>query len=381
MWRIAFPVISSALICLAKEEIRKPVQYTTENFSAEVPKNHHFIMFYAPWCGHCSKLAPTWEELASTFHKGSDPDVIIGKVDCTVETALCSENDVTGYPTLKFFKIGESEGVKFRGTRDVSSLTSFIYEQLGITPEEPEGKPDVPEPVGGLYELTEDSFSKHTERGKHFVKFYAPWCGHCQKLAPVWDSLAKSLEHDKMVSVAKIDCTVHRTVCNNFDIKGYPTLLWIEDGKKVEKYQGQRTHEELKEFVARMIGDEDADAHVVAEQPVISYSADNFEHGIAKGITFIKFFAPWCGHCKRLAPTWEELGKKFVGTDVKIVKVDCTLDNSKELCGQEEVNGFPTLFLYKDGKKVEEYSGSRSLEDLYDFVSRHREEGAKRDEL
>ncbi|KAJ8893850.1 hypothetical protein PR048_006451 [Dryococelus australis] len=54
-----------------------------------------------------------------------------------------------------------------------------------------------------------------------------------QKLSPVWDSLAKSLEHDTTVTIGKIDCTVHRTVCNDFDIKGYPTLLWIEDGKKV----------------------------------------------------------------------------------------------------------------------------------------------------
>ena len=54
-----------------------------------------------------------------------------------------------------------------------------------------------------------------------------------QKLAPTWDALAKSLEYDTTVTVAKVDCTAHRTVCNTFDIKGYPTLLWIEDGKKV----------------------------------------------------------------------------------------------------------------------------------------------------
>lgn len=54
-----------------------------------------------------------------------------------------------------------------------------------------------------------------------------------QKLAPTWDALAKALEHDTTVTIAKVDCTLHRSICNNFDIKGYPTLLWIEDGKKV----------------------------------------------------------------------------------------------------------------------------------------------------
>lgn len=60
-----------------------------------------------------------------------DGNVRIAKVDCTVDTQVCSEQDVTGYPTLKFFKLGESDGVKFRGTRDLPSLTSFINDQLG----------------------------------------------------------------------------------------------------------------------------------------------------------------------------------------------------------------------------------------------------------
>jgi thioredoxin-like negative regulator of GroEL len=54
-----------------------------------------------------------------------------------------------------------------------------------------------------------------------------------QKLAPTWDALAKALEHDTTVTIAKVDCAVHKSICNNFDIKGFPTLLWIEDGKKV----------------------------------------------------------------------------------------------------------------------------------------------------
>nr|CAD7201362.1 unnamed protein product [Timema douglasi] len=345
-------------------------------------------------CGHCTRLAPTWEELAESHHKDSDADVTIAKVDCTVETSLCSDNDVTGYPTLKFFKAGETEGVKFRGQRDLTSFTAFINEQLGTTQEEPDIKPEVPKPVNGLVELTEETFSKHTEKGRHFVKFYAPWCGHCQvrtmlcsyltvllKLAPTWDELAKSLEHDKSVSLSKVDCTVHRSACNDFEIKGYPTLLWIEDGKKVEKYQGQRTHEDLKEYVSKMLGSvsEDEEKEEETGSPVLIFSGDNFEHGIAKGVTLVKFFAPWCGHCKRLAPTWDELGKKFIGTGVKIVKVDCTLDNSKELCSQQQVDGFPTLFLYKDGEKVAEYNGSRSLDDLYDFVTKHLD--GVRDEL
>ena len=74
---------------------------------------------------------------------------------------------------------------------------------------------------------------------------------------------------------------------------------------------------------------------------VVILNKDNFENIIKDGIIFIKFFAPWCGHCKRLAPTWEELATKFSGNaNVKIAKVDCTADDNsnKDLCNDQGVN-------------------------------------------
>lgn len=76
-----------------------------------------------------------------------------------------------------------------------------------------------------------------------------------------------------------------------------------------------------------------------------------------------------CGHCKRLAPTWEELARKFIqDSEISIAKVDCTLEESKALCSEQEVDGFPTLFLYKDGRKISEYTGNRAIDDLHSFV-------------
>lgn len=82
-----------------------------------------------------------------------------------------------------------------------------------------------------------------------------------------------------------------------------------------------------------------------------------------------------------MAPTWQQLAEKYVGnSDVKISKVDCTLQENRDLCTAQDVNGFPTLFIYKDGKKLSEYNGSRSLEDLVSFVTTHVTEKPK-DEL
>ncbi|XP_051173292.1 thioredoxin domain-containing protein 5 homolog [Leptopilina boulardi] len=368
----------------AHEEDVHTIQYNEETFKDAISKKNHFIMFFAPWCGHCQRLSPIWGQLAEMLNEDDDSRVRIGKVDCTTDNVVCSKHDVTGYPTLKFFKAGESQGTKFRGTRDLPSLTSFINEQLGSIPsedeksEEEEVVPSIPEPVNGLIELTEDTFDKHVSTGNHFVKFYAPWCGHCQNLAPTWDDLANSLSYEKSVSIAKVDCTQFRGICGQFDIKGYPTLLWIEDGKKKDKYTGKRTAENLKEYVSTMLGksaegDESEEDNADGLIPSVSIlNSETFNHGVEKGISFVKFFAPWCGHCKRLAPTWEDLGKKFSSKDdINIAKVDCTMETSKSLCNDQEVDSFPTLILYRDGKKISEYNGSRSLDDLYEFVMNH----------
>ena len=68
------------------------------------------------------------------------------------------------------------------------------------------------------------------------------------------------------------------------------------------------------------------------------------------GVTFVKFFAPWCGHCKRLAPTWEELAAKYADAEgVTIAKVDCTAEGNtnKELCDGQDVRYYFSYSLAK----------------------------------
>ena len=118
--------VLAALLVVAVQGAR---ELTNDDFKTEINKSGGtFVKFYAPWCGHCKRLAPTWDKLSDKYASNGNVEVV--KVDCTKQKSVCNDQGVRGYPTLKYFKSGDFEGEKYAGARDLNALSKFVDDRL-----------------------------------------------------------------------------------------------------------------------------------------------------------------------------------------------------------------------------------------------------------
>ena len=134
------------------------------------------------------------------------------------------------------------------------------------------------------------------------VEFFAPWCGHCKNLAPIYEELATNFAFasDK-VSIAKVDADEHKTLGKRFGVQGFPTLKWF-DGKseKAEDYKGGRDLESLSSWITERTSVK-AKVKKLAPSAVNMLSDRTFEQEIGgEKDVLVAFTAPWCGRMSRV---------------------------------------------------------------------------------
>jgi len=185
-------------------------------------------------------------------------------------------------------------------------------------------------------------------------------------------------KHKGKVSFATIDAKAFGQHAGNLNLEvGKWPAFAIQDTTKNQKFPhtGKVNKKEIGKFLDEFTGGK-VEASIKSEPipekqdgPVTTVVAKNYQDVVINNSkdVLVEFYAPWCGHCKALAPKYEELGDLFSAHSnlVTIAKVDATLNDVPD-----EIQGFPTIKLFRAGSKDEplEYSGGRTVEDLAAFI-------------
>merc|ERR1712066_556197 len=167
------------------------------------------------------------------------------------------------------------------------------------------------------------------------------------------------------------------------EIPGMRLIKLAEDMAKYKPETAGLDEANIRAFVTAFLEGK-LKQHLLSEEipedwdakPVKVLVGKNFEQVAldAEKNVLVEFYAPWCGHCKQLAPIWDKLGEKFADSaDIVIAKMDSTGNELEDI----KIQGFPTIKLFKKGdNKVVDYNGERTLEGFAKFLESDGKDGA-----
>ena len=188
-----------------------------------------------------------------------------------------------------------------------------------------------PNPLGTSLQLTAESFQRllTMTQDAWFVKFYVPWCTHCQALAPIWDEVAKEMKGQ--LNIGEVNCDLESRLCKDAQVQAYPTIHYFRGDERVE-YDGYRRLGDLLSFAQKAL---DSDIKYADASQFKAMEED-------EEVIFLYFFdhATTSEDFRAI----ERLTLNLAGR-AKIFKTD-----SEELAQRFRISTWPRLLVSRDGK-------------------------------
>lgn len=229
--------------------------------------------------------------------------------------------------------------------------------------------------------------------------FWRGDCAPCRQLDPALDRLAAAYAGKALI--AKIDTKDNLALARRYAITHLPGLVFIKDGKPAGQGSGAAPEVSLRAWFDYLItggarpanpvgpsiplegAPAPATASAAARQsgPTQTASAEALDHPITlSDATFdqvvgrsdkpvlVDFWAPWCGPCRVVAPTIEQLAREFAG---RAVVAKLNVDDNPRTAERFDVRGIPTLMIFKSGRLVERLVGAQPAAVLRQALARH----------
>merc|ERR1712106_262213 len=224
-------------------------------FSGEI-KSHLLVFSSAKADSHADTLAMLKE--IATENKGKMLFVTINTDEedhkRILEFLAIKDEEL---PTFRAIKLGE-DMAKFKpadDTIETANVKSFVGEFLEGKLKQHLMTEDIPEDWDkeGVKVLVGKNFhdvAMNPEKDV-LVEFYAPWCGHCKQLTPIWDKLGEKYADHESIVIAKMDSTVNEL--EEVKVQGFPTIKLLKKGSnEVVDYNGDRTEEGFTKFLEEL---------------------------------------------------------------------------------------------------------------------------------
>eukprot|EP00548_Thalassiothrix_antarctica_P011394 CAMPEP_0194159148 /NCGR_PEP_ID=MMETSP0152-20130528/77668_1 /TAXON_ID=1049557 /ORGANISM="Thalassiothrix antarctica, Strain L6-D1" /LENGTH=690 /DNA_ID=CAMNT_0038868679 /DNA_START=81 /DNA_END=2153 /DNA_ORIENTATION=+ len=284
-----------------------------------------FVDFFASWCSHCLDLAPTWETLAEVMEetvaelvegqvdeadweeitrkeyehtKAAEKPVMIAKVDCVLHHALCQENLIMAYPTLRLYVDGEHVD-DYRGHRTVIEMADWLVQKEGKHEKDLEASDSIVtfaaqaarrrmeiegDEAKWLNEIKHKYRRGQNNRNDNWDESEHPGCRikgslMIDRVPGNFHIQARSNQHDlvphmtnvshivhelsigdpltrRMITGGKvmINCVLQPALCQESLIMAYPTLRLYVDGEHADDYRGHRTVIEMADWLVQKEG-------------------------------------------------------------------------------------------------------------------------------